>query len=121
MQFKIGDLVSIISSISQDVHYKPPALIVNAYEGEPKIFLNNEKMNTLLHKTAVSKYSEKMNTLFEAKCHRRTLKTVKNFENARILAMVSGMLATVCDILPHNCRKMTELYIFGMKFGFYGV
>ena len=47
MQFKVGDLVSIVSSINQGVHYKPPALIIDAYEGEPKIFLSNEKMNKL--------------------------------------------------------------------------
>ena len=31
--------------MNSNVHYKPPALIVSAYEGEPKIFLHNEKMN----------------------------------------------------------------------------
>ena len=45
MSFKVGELVTIVSSMNSNIHYKPPALIVNAYEGEPKIFLNNEKMN----------------------------------------------------------------------------
>ena len=41
MIFKVGDLVSIISSADPNA----PALVVNAYEGEPKIFLSNKKMN----------------------------------------------------------------------------
>tara|TARA_R110001583_G_scaffold35638_1_gene118399 strand:- start:418 stop:666 length:249 start_codon:yes stop_codon:yes gene_type:complete len=44
MSFKIGELVTIVSPINSSIHYKPPALIVDAYEGEPKIFLKNEKM-----------------------------------------------------------------------------
>tara|TARA_R110001583_G_scaffold31043_10_gene106650 strand:- start:434 stop:682 length:249 start_codon:yes stop_codon:yes gene_type:complete len=47
MKFKIGDLVSIISSQSRSVTYNPPALIVNAYISQPKIFLHNKKINKL--------------------------------------------------------------------------
>jgi hypothetical protein len=45
MRFKVGELVAIVNPLNSNVRYKPPALIVSAYEGEPKIFLNNEKMN----------------------------------------------------------------------------
>ena len=45
MSFKVGDLVSIISSISANVRYKPPAMVIDAYEATPKIFLHNEPEN----------------------------------------------------------------------------
>jgi hypothetical protein len=45
MSFKVGDLVSIISSLSASVHYKPPAMVIDAYESVPKIFLHNEPEN----------------------------------------------------------------------------
>jgi hypothetical protein len=47
MKFKIGDLVSIVSSQSRSVTYDPPALIIKAYISQPKIFLHNKKMNKL--------------------------------------------------------------------------
>ena len=45
MSFKVGDLVSIISSLSRDVHYEPPAMVIDAYESIPKIFLHNKPEN----------------------------------------------------------------------------
>ena len=45
MRFKVGDLVSIVSAMDLAVHYKPHAIIIDAYVGEPKIFLNSEKIN----------------------------------------------------------------------------
>jgi len=47
MEFKIGDLVSIVSSQSRSVTYSPPALIIKAYTSPPKIFIHNKKMNKL--------------------------------------------------------------------------
>jgi hypothetical protein len=46
MRFKVGDLVFIVSSLSESVIYHPPALIIRTYEADPKIFLNNKEMNT---------------------------------------------------------------------------
>jgi hypothetical protein len=45
MNFNVGDLVSIISAMDPSVRYESLGLIVNSYEGEPKIFLNSGKMN----------------------------------------------------------------------------
>ena len=47
MTFKIGDLVSIVSSINPSIRYSPPALIIDAYISEPKILLNDKRTNKL--------------------------------------------------------------------------
>ncbi|HIE83859.1 MAG TPA: hypothetical protein EYQ00_08455 [Dehalococcoidia bacterium] len=45
MEFKVGDLVWLASTINEDLYYGPPAMIVAAYEDLPRIFLFNEKAN----------------------------------------------------------------------------
>jgi len=46
MRYQIGQLVWITTSYRRDQVYNPPALVVGAYEGEPRIFTQNEAENT---------------------------------------------------------------------------
>ncbi len=46
MRYQVGQLVWITTSYKKDKVYSPPALIVGAYEGEPRIFTQNEVENT---------------------------------------------------------------------------
>ncbi len=44
MRFQVGQLVWIISSI-RDEQLDPPALVIDAYEDMPRVFLNNPEAN----------------------------------------------------------------------------
>tara|TARA_B100000131_G_scaffold305808_1_gene332195 strand:+ start:2025 stop:2351 length:327 start_codon:yes stop_codon:yes gene_type:complete len=47
MEFKVGDLVWIASAFEGSLPHGNPALILNAYISQPKIFLNHPKSNRL--------------------------------------------------------------------------
>lgn len=46
MVFKPGDMVWILRSFDRTRRYEPPALVISAYQAEPKIFLSNPEANT---------------------------------------------------------------------------
>ena len=47
MKYKTGDLVWIASAFEGVKHHEPPALIIRVYISQPKIFLNNPRVNKL--------------------------------------------------------------------------
>lgn len=47
MKFKQGDLVWLASAFEGEHRKGSPALIINAYISQPKIFLSNPKMNRM--------------------------------------------------------------------------
>ena len=61
MKFKVGQLVLLATPHKDVNHYVPPALIIRAYKGAPKIFPHNEKEN----RRWIKQYSNKQTYVYD--------------------------------------------------------